>query len=83
MLRSVLHHALDANANGTRMRNRVCARVYYMHMYVHGAALRMCLVPTPGCRLCGAYAVAVGVISMSLLWRAVHVHGPYSYGLML
>ena len=64
-LRSVVHRALDVNANGTRMRNRVCARVYYM--YVHGTALRMCLVRPPECRLCGAYAVAVSVITHELV----------------
>ena len=30
-------------------------------LYVHGATLRMCPVRPPGCRLCGAYAVAVAV----------------------
>ena len=59
-----LRRALDVNANGTRMHNRVCARVY--DVYVHGAALWMCLVRPPGCRLCGAYAVAVGVIMHEL-----------------
>ena len=64
----MVHRALDVNVNGTRMRNRAYARVsrvYYM--YVHGAALRMCLVRLPGCRLCGAYAVAVGVIKHELV----------------
>ena len=63
----MVHRTLDVNANGTRMRNRVCARVYYMYIRVHGAALRMCLVRPPGCRLCGAYAVAVGVITHELV----------------
>ena len=40
----MVHRALDVNANGTRMHNRVCARVYYVYVRVHGAALRMCLV---------------------------------------
>ena len=80
MLRLVVHQALDANANGTRMHNRVCARVYYMHVYVHGAALRMCLVRPPGCRDYAAHIrVRLVLWRMSLLWRAVHVHGPYSY----
>ena len=59
----MVHRALDVNANGRGMHNRVCARVY--HMYVHGAALRMCLVRPPG--LCGAYAVAVGVITHEIV----------------
>ena len=62
-----LRRALDVNANGTRMHNRVCARVRVYYMYVHGAALRMCLVRPPGYRLCGAYAVAVGVITHELV----------------
>ena len=64
-----LHRALDVN--GTLVRNRaiVCAHVCVIHIYVrvHGAALRMCLVRPPGCRLCGAYAVAVGVIAHELV----------------
>ena len=36
-------------------------------MYVHGAALRMSLVRLPGCRLSGAYAVPVGVITHELV----------------
>ena len=36
-------------------------------MYVHGAAFRMALVRPPGCRLCGAYMVAVGVITHELV----------------
>ena len=63
----MVHRALDVNANGTRMRIRVCARVYYMYVRVHGAALRMCLVRPPGCRLCGTYAVAFGVITHELV----------------
>ena len=66
-----LRRALDVNENRTRMRNRaiVCARVCVIRTYVrvHGAALRMCLVRPPGCRLCGAYAVAVGVIAHELV----------------
>ena len=62
-----MHRTLDVNANGTRMRNRVCARVYYIYVHAHGAALRMCLVRPPGCRLSGAYAVAVGVITHELV----------------
>ena len=38
----MVHRTLDVNANGTPMRIRVCARVYYMDVRVHGAALRMC-----------------------------------------
>ena len=59
----LVHRDLDVYANGTRMHNHVCAHVYYMWVRVHGAALRMCLVRPPGCRLSGAYAVAVGVIT--------------------
>ena len=55
----MVHRDLDVNVNGTRMRNRVCARVYYMNVRVHGAALRMFLVRPPGCKLSGAYAVGV------------------------
>ena len=66
-----LRRALDANANGTRMHNRVIVYVrvyiYYMYVRVHGAELRMCLVRPPGRRLCGAYAVAVGVIARELV----------------
>ena len=63
------HRALDVNENWTRMRNRVCARLCYTYVrvYVHGAALRMCLVRPPVCGLCGAYAVAVGVIAHELV----------------
>ena len=47
-----LRRALDVNANGTRMRNRVVVYVRvcinYMHVRVRGAALRMCLVRPPG-----------------------------------
>ena len=63
----MVHFALDVNANGTRMRNCVCARVYYMYVRVHGAALRLRLVRPPGCRICGAYADAVGVITHELV----------------
>ena len=63
----MVHRALDANANGTLMRIRVCACVYYMYVRVYGAVLRMCLVRPPGRRLCGAYAVAVGVITHELV----------------
>jgi hypothetical protein len=64
-----LHRALDVNGNWTRMRNRAIAyaRICVIRMCVHGAALRMCLVRPPGCRLCGAYAVAVGVIAHELV----------------
>ena len=64
----MVHRALDVNVNGTRVRNRVCARVSRVYsMYVHGAALRVCLVRPPGCRLSGAYAVAVGGITHELV----------------
>ena len=49
----MVHRALDVNANGTRIHNRVCARVCYMYVRVHGAALQMCRiadVQPPGCR---------------------------------
>ena len=66
-----LRRALDVNGNWTRMRNRACARLCYtyvhVHVRVHGAVLRMCLVRPPGCRLCGAYTVAVGVIAHELV----------------
>ena len=73
--------ALDVNGNCTRMQNRAIvyahACVLYTYVRVHGAALRMCLVRPPGCRLCGAYAAHMRlrlVLSrMSLLWRAVQV----------
>ena len=81
-----LRRALDANANGTRLRNRVCARVYYNYMHVRmlGAALRMCLVRPPGCRDYAAHIrLRLLLWRRSLLWRAVHVHVPYSYGLRL
>ena len=62
----MVRRALDVNANGTRMRNCVCARVYYMCTYarvhMHGSALR-----PPGYRLSGAYAVVVGVITHELV----------------
>ena len=77
-----LRRALDGNANGTRMRNRaiVHVHVYYMHVRVRGAALRMCLVPPPGCRDYAAHIrLRLVLWRMGLLWRAVHVHGPYSY----
>ena len=38
-----------------------------MYVRVHGAVLQMCLVRPPKCRLCGAYAVAVGVIAHELV----------------
>ena len=64
-----LRRALNVNENQTRMHNRavVYARVCYTYVRIHGAALRMCLVRPPGCRLCGAYAVAVGVIVHELV----------------
>ena len=63
-LRSVVHRALHVYANGTRMHNRsVCARVYYNNMYM----APHCGCVHPGCRLCGAYAVAVGVITHELV----------------
>ena len=67
-----LHRALDVNGNRTRMCNRAivqsCVRVFVLYnVRVHGAALRMCLVWPPGYRLCGAYAVAVGVIAHELV----------------
>ena len=74
--------ALDANANGTRMRNCVIAYVHVciMHVRVRGAALGMCLVQPPGCRDYAAHIRLWLVLwRMSLSWRAVHVHGPYSY----
>ena len=65
------HRALDVNGNRTRMRNRTIVRarvcVIYTYVRVHGAALRMCLVRPPGYRLCGAYAVAVGVVAHELV----------------
>ena len=63
----MVHRALDVNANGTRMHNRVCARVSYMYVRVHGAALRMCLVWSPLLELPGAYAVALGVMTHELV----------------
>ena len=46
----------------------VRAFVYMLYnVRVHGAALRMCLVRPPGCRLCGAYVVAVGVVAHELV----------------
>ena len=63
----MVHRSLDANANGTRMYNRVCARVRVYYVYVHGAVLRMCLVRPLGYRLCDSYAVAVGVITHELV----------------
>ena len=76
-----LRRAPDVNANGTHAQscNRVCARVCYTYVRVHGAALRMCLVRPPGCRLCGAYAVAVGVITHELV-VACGATGPIATG---
>ena len=81
-----LRRALDANANGTRMHNRVIVyvRVCIICTYAYVA-------PHCGCVWCGRrdadYAahmrLRLVLWRMSLLWRAVHVHGPYSYGLML
>ena len=48
----------------------VRAFVYICMLYnvrVHGTELRMCLVRPPGRRLCGAYAVAVGVLAHELV----------------
>ena len=53
--------------------NRVCACLCYTYVRVHGAALQMCLVRPPGCRLCGAYRLRLVLSCMSLLWRAVQV----------
>ena len=72
-----LHRALDVNGNRTRMRNRaiVCARVCVIHIVnnmcaymariadVSGAAAGMQIMR----RICGAYAVAVGVIAHELV----------------
>ena len=68
------------------MYNRgVCAHVYYK--YVHGATLRMCLVGIWCSRWDVDYVthmqLRLVLERMSLLWHAVHMHGPYSYGLML
>ena len=59
-----LSRALDVNVNGTRMYNRVrgCIICTYAHVVSHvsGAAATMQ-------RLCGAYAVAVGVMAHELV----------------
>ena len=85
-----LRCALDANVNGTRMHNRMhnlriaYVRVYYMYVRARGAALGMSLVRLPGCRDYVAHMrLRLVLWRMSLLWRAGHVHGPYSYMLML
>ena len=64
-----VRRALDVNENGTRMRNCVIvyARVCMICTCACMAPLRMCPVLPPGCRLCGAYAVAVGVITHELV----------------
>ena len=80
---TMARRALDVNANGTRMHNReivyarVCVIRIRAYVRVHGAALQVCLVRPPGCRLCGAYAVAVGVIAHELA-VACSAGGPYS-----
>ena len=83
-----LRRALDVNGNWNRARNRAFAhaRVCFICMY-------MCahMAPHCGCVWCGRqdadYAahmrLQLVLQRMSLLWRAVHVHGPYIYGLML
>ena len=81
-----LRRALDVNAKGTRMRNRV---IVYVHVYNISTYAHM--APHCGCVWCGRrdadYAahmrLRLVLWRMSLLWRAVHVHGPYSYRLML
>ena len=80
-----LHRALDVNGNRKRMRNRAivqsCVRAFVLYnVRVHAAALRMCLARPPGCRDYAArIRLRLVLWRMSLLWRAVHVHGPYSY----
>ena len=75
-LRSAVHCALGKNGNDTHMHNLgVCACYMYMAVArrIATGAQRGCV----WCGLCSAYAVAVGVITHGLLWRAVHVQGPY------
>ena len=60
-----LRRALDANANGTRMRNRVI-------VYVHVCITCTCIADVSGAaagmqRLCGAYSVAVGIMAQELV----------------
>ena len=72
-----LRRAVDANANGTRMRNRAILYVHYMHVRVRGAALGMCLVRPPGCRDYAAHIRLQLVLwRMSLLGRACVCTGP-------
>ena len=81
-----LRRALDVNENWRRMHNRAI-------VYARVRVIRMCayMAPHCGCVWCGRrdadYAAHMRlrlVLSrMSLLWRAVHLYGPYSYRLML
>ena len=79
MYNPVVRRALHANAIGTRVRHCVRARVYYMHVRVHGVHC--------GCVWCGRrdadcpehMRLRLVLYRMSLLWRAVQVHRPYSY----
>ena len=85
---TMARRTLDVNANGTRMRNRVTVYVRVYSICTYAYAYR---APHCGCDWCGRrdadYAVhmllRLVLSRMSLLWSAVHVHGPYSYRLML
>ena len=62
--------ALDANANGTRMRNRVVVyvRVCIICTCAYVALLWGCAGAAAGMqRLCGAYSVAVGIMAQELV----------------
>ena len=65
-----------------------CA-IVYVHVYI--ICMYAYMAPHCRCVWCGFrdadypahMRLRLVLWRMSLLWRAVHVHGPYSYGLML
>ena len=62
-----LRSAVGVNANGALMHARIHIRCVYIHIYIYSlrsiALVRSANLSGPSeCRLCGAYAVAVGVI---------------------